>query len=382
MKNINLICLFYIFIFITSCNSSHTKSLYDLQKSDEYIDFILDENTKNFIQTLCLYKDKTQKEYLTFKNSIRNEILFYDMNSHELAFKIEPHVEGSNGVGFFIGYYIHNLDSIFIINEDIKEIALINRSSEVIDKLQYDYSKDSIPLRQYYGMTSYYNPVILIDGNIYIGSGCNRWIADEKNPVSIYINIKSKEVNTLPFSYPTLPDALNKAKRNGMEEHYSRSWDGTHFVYSWTLLEDVYITSQDHKKIIKRNIKSKYIPKIGILDDFGNVTLQQMCENPEYGNLLYDEFRDIYYRIAYPKTEIEKGVNPMELLQYGRKNFSIIILDKNFEIIGETLFPDYSYNSRLMFIRHDGLYISSSHPLNPEFSDDLLSFHRFDLVKK
>lgn len=68
-------------------------------------------------------------------------------------------------------------------------------------------------------------------------------------------------------------------------------------------------------------------------------------------------------------------------MQYGRKNFSIIILDRDFNIIGETLFPDYTYNSTLMFIREDGLYISDSHYLNPDFSDDILSFQRFDLVK-
>jgi hypothetical protein len=34
-----------------------------------------------------------------------------------------------------------------------------------------------------------------------------------------------------------------------------------------------------------------------------------------------------------------------------------------------------------MFVREDGLYISSSHFLNPNFSDDILSFQRFDLVR-
>lgn len=52
------------------------------------------------------------------------------------------------------------------------------------------------------------------------------------------------------------------------------------------------------------------------------------------------------------------------------------------KVIGETLFPENTYNSQLMFIRHDGLYISDSHPLNPEYSDDVLSFRRFDLTKK
>jgi hypothetical protein len=118
-----------------------------------------------------------------------------------------------------------------------------------------------------------------------------------------------------------------------------------------------------------------------MLDDYGNLTFIDACENPNYGNLLFDKYRNVYYRIAYPETKIEKGVNGLELLQYGRKRFSIIILDKDFNIIGETLFPDYTYNSTVMFIREDGLYISDSHYLNPDYNDDVLSFRKFNLVE-
>ena len=40
----------------------------------------------------------------------------------------------------------------------------------------------------------------------------------------------------------------------------------------------------------------------------------------------------------------------MELWDFGRKIFSIIILDKTFNIIGETVFPEYTYNPNLMYI--------------------------------
>lgn len=137
----------------------------------------------------------------------------------------------------------------------------------------------------------------------------------------------------------------------------------------------------DHSSIKKIKIKSEYINKVKLLDDYGNLTPEDACSNPNYGNLIYDKYRNVYYRIAYPKTEIEKGVRGLELRSYGRKLFSIIILDKNFNIIGETLFPKYTYNSNLVFIHKDGLYISDSHYLNPEFSDDVLSFKCFKLTK-
>ena len=56
-------------------------------------------------------------------------------------------------------------------------------------------------------------------------------------------------------------------------------------------------------------------------------------------------------------------------------------MDDKFNILGETEFPDYTYNPRLIFIRKEGLYISNSHYLNPNYSDDILGFTKFKLIK-
>ena len=197
--------------------------------------------------------------------------------------------------------------------------------------------------------------------------------------------MKTKKVDYLPFNYPQMQKTINKMKSFGLEDQFSRDFDGSHFIYSFYFDEDIFITSIDHKEIQRKKIKSKYIKEVHLLDDFGNSTIQEACENPNYGNMIYDPYRSVYYRIAYPKTEINRKLEMQEaitLIDYGRKNFSIIILDKNFNIIGETLFPDYTYNSGILFIREDGLYISSSHPMNPQYDDDYLNFQRFDLAKK
>lgn len=65
----------------------------------------------------------------------------------------------------------------------------------------------------------------------------------------------------------------------------------------------------------------------------------------------------------------------------GRKRFSIIIMDNDFNIIGETLFPDYSYHSKSMFVEEEGLYIRSNHFKSPDFDEDKLMFTCFKLLK-
>lgn len=368
-------------ILIVSCNDkgTHKKNEVELKEYKTPISFPLDENTKSSTWSLFLYIDPNGKEYLTFQNQWQNEILFYDLNSQELEFKIKPQYEGNNGVGSMIGYYIKNMDSIFLTVSGLQEIVIIDKNAVVKGKMQYEKTINDLFLKEFYSQMNH--PIILIDNKMYIMPGCNRWA--EKNPVCATIDLTNYTVEALlGLSYPSFPGADNKAKRAGIEEDVSRCYDGENFIYSFHFDESIYIVSPDHKTINRKPVKSNYINKVKYLDDYGNLTFEDGCKNPNYGNLLYDEYRNVYYRIAYPETKIEKGIRGMELLQYGRKNFSIIILDKDFTIIGETMFPDYTYNSNIMFIREDGLYISSSHFMNPEYSDDVLSFQRFDLVKK
>jgi hypothetical protein len=103
-------------------------NIYTLKKSESQLSFSLDNNTKSDILALFLYKDENKTEYLTFQNPEQNEILFYNMDSKLLEFKVKPPYEGNNGVGTFLGYYVHNLDSIFLTCAYIEEIVLTQLS--------------------------------------------------------------------------------------------------------------------------------------------------------------------------------------------------------------------------------------------------------------
>lgn len=379
MKIKNVIYILFSMGLLLSCDSKkNLGNSVTLKKADSDMSFALDDYTKTFIKALFLYEDKDGKEYLTFQNPDQNHILFYNTENCQLEFKVIPEAAGGDGVGFFFGYHIHNLDSIFLTSGDVEEISMINKNAEVITKIQYDKTADNLPLARAGSISLLYKPIVIIDNKMYIVSGCSRW--SKKNCVSAVIDLNNRSLSSLPFLYPTFKGADNKAKRAGVENEMSRCWDGNKFVYSFYYDEDVYVASLDHKEISRVKIKSKYIDRVKLLDDYGNLTLTDICENPNYGNLLYDKYRNVYYRIAFPATEVEKNVNALDLLQHGRKVFSIIILDKDLQVIGETLFPANTYNSALMFIRKDGLYISDTHFLNPGYSDDVLSFKRFDLV--
>lgn len=368
------ICLF-------SCHQE-TDQECQLKANDKKLVFELDSHTKSNPRTLFLYKDKEGKEYLTFQNDFENEIHFYDLKTQKWMFKVTPELDGANGVGKFFGYRIIDLENILLTNSDVEEIAVVDSANRLKEQLVYDKTSEGTPLKRSFSTTLFHRPIQVIGDKIYSTSRCNR--KAKINPVSITIDMKTKEINYLPFFYPKLPIEMTRAKLWGAEDNFSREFDGKRFIYSFYFDEDIYVTSIDHKNVERKKVKSKYIDKLHMLDDFGQHTMLDKCENEEYGALIYDPYRNVYYRIVHPKVEIEKKLKRqevIELIDYGRKNFSIIIMDENFNVIGETLFPDYTYNCNVMFVHKDGLYISASHAFNENYTDDNLIFQCFELVK-
>lgn len=379
MKHIIPIIFTSLLLFACSGGDKNKRTI--LIKSDKVLSFTIDDNTKTKITVLFPYTGSDGKEYLTFQNSGKNEIQIYDMRTEELAFKLEPEVNGENGIGFLRGYTIKNRDSIFVSTQGKAEISLIDYRGKVKNRYRYDKTEDG-HLLHYGAINSFrYKPIIFHENKMYILPTGNRWGAT--NPVSSVIDLETKTVHALQgFQYPSMPKTDNRAKMLGKEADFSRCFNGKQFVYSFSFREDIFVTDINHDSVKSINVKSKYINQISERDDYGNLTFKDMVAESNYGNLFYDTYRKVYYRVAYPGAELEKGINGLDLLEYGHRNFSIIILNEDFEIIGETLFPDYTYNSRLMFVREDGLYISTSHFMNPNYSDDILSFQRVDLSRE
>lgn len=373
MKKHHLLLFFFLLLSI-ACSTDKKYGACELKETDETLSFPIDSDTKNNFNIYSVYKDKDGKEYLTFQNFENNTIHFYDLKQQKPAFRITPPQEGSNGVGRTFGYYIQNLDSIYLFSFYEKEFHLINKECTLLDKQSYPEQKSTC------FMATASHPPVRLGRTLYTCIEPNRLI--EHDPVSFTIDMDTKEGKALhSFDYPDYPGSEVKLKRYGMEANYSRCYDGQRFIYSFHYDENIYVATPEHDSIRKIPVKSKYFDKVQLPDEL-TASPEDFCVNAWYNDLLYDPYREVYYRIAYPPSTLDKGVRSMELLQFGRKNFSIIILDKEFRILGETLFPDNTYNPKIMLVRPEGLYISDSHYLNPRFSDDILSFRKFELVEK
>ena len=338
----------------------------------------MDEETKYNLNYLYFFEEDSI-EYLSFLNYSLNQILFYDFKTSKFLFKIALKKEGPHGIGVASGFFIKDLDNIYISSYNYPGLIKIDINGNIIQKIIYGKTNDGYQILPSYAPSSYpsLEPVVL-DGNIFICQKASPQFNEiHKTPLTVSIDTVSKKSFSYPFKFDIFKQNDNKNKINSTL--FSRIYNDSSFIYSPFTDEFIYITSIDHSKIKKIKIKSKYIDDPS--KEQTKIPQKGAKENLElarYGNLIYDKYRDVYYRFAYHKTTLDEKTNWVGRAVYGRKKFSIIILNSDFQIVGETLFPEEIYNSYVAFIHKDGLYLCKDYQMNFEQSED---FATFELLK-
>lgn len=383
MKNLSwlllLICLY-------SCSSPQKDSCVLVPSSDSLV-FELNPQTSMFIKKLSLYTDENGREFLTFQNNVEPEILWYDLASQKYVKTIKLEKEGNNGVGVFCGYQIYSENEIYIPEMMQTVIDVVNTRGEIIRKIKYEKTSSGKPTIPFISASFPYTPIYIINKKLYIPQTPNRAINNflTNSPVTLILDTINNSVSEFEVRFPqVISEEAMRGNTLGIEIDYSMCYNGKEFVYSFLLDEYISIVSLEGKILNKVKAKSRYLEKV--YDEMKSPAdiseqVELLCSIPMYGNLIYDEYRKLYYRFVYPETELGND-NFMDIWQLGRSKFSVMILDEKFNVLGETLLPENTYASNLFFIREDGLYISTSFVKNPNYNDDKLCFRRFDIIRK
>ncbi|HHH49992.1 MAG TPA: DUF4221 domain-containing protein [Saprospiraceae bacterium] len=154
----------------------------------------------------------------------------------------------------------------------------------------------------------------------------------------------------------------------------SSAGDGSQLAFSLPCDHHIYFT-KDGNNLDRKIAKSKYI------DEFvpkGGNPYEYFAENPFYGSLYFDPYRNLFFRIVkHPyKKAAELGIN--HCYDYPPA-FSIQILDNEFNLLGEQKINGLKYSMYVLFIHPDGIYISSSNPKNDNTKEDKLDFQLFEI---
>ncbi len=378
-----LLLLFVMVSLFVSCNRDKTKSLdlYELKSTENIKSFELDSDVRYNAFYLYTFHDKQGKEYLSFLNYRTNQLLFYDFNSSHFLFKVELNSEGPNGVTQVSGYYIKDFDNIYVSSYAYNGLIKVDTVGNIVQKIPYEKTASGYQVLPSYTPSShpYITPIILGDKIYITQQAVPRFHSIEDTPLSVLIDTTQQMCKELPLTYDILTE--KEIAANCMQ--FSRIYDGNSFIYSFYPSENILQASVDHTNIRKIAVKSRYISSATEEQKENEQGPRLNLELARYGDLIYDPYRNVYYRFAYPRTSLDRNMNWWGKAVYGRSKFSVIILDKDFNIIGETLFPEGIYNSYVFFVHEDGLYISRDYQIGSgEQSDDYMTFELFKLTKK
>lgn len=378
----HLILPLLLFCLLSSCKreKGEPQDNYTLEATENIKSFPLDSDVKYDASYLYTFEENG-KRYLSFLNYRTTQLLFYDFDTAKFLFKVTLDKEGSNGVVMPTGYYIKDFNNMYISSSAYFGLIKVDTTGTIVQKIAYGKTDTGYKILPSYNPSSRpYLPPIFIGNKVYITQkNLERFCPAEKTPLSVAIDTVQKKYTSLPLTYSILTEKQLESNVSS----FSRTYDGKNFIYSFYVDEDILVTSIDHAEVKRIKAKSKYINTPDEKLDFESESAPiKVLTLARYGDLIYDPYREVYYRFAYHKTELENNVNWWGKIVYGRKKFSVIILDKDFQIIGETLFPEAIYNSCVFFVEKEGLYISRDYQINYDQSEDFMTFELFKLVEK
>ena len=385
---LTLLSAYSIILFSCQNPSKKSNATYDISLIEaKKIVLPVDENTYYLSKSMFQFEENG-KEYLQFGNfeKKQHEILIYDIESQSLHKRIPLEKEGPKGVPAIYGC-IPYFDSktILVSQHNVGRISIIDGEGNVVRKYNMRQSEDGnkFLVDGRFGISFFYTPSFTRDSIVYFKNGFfiqrmnrNVW---KTIPMFNSLNLKNGRIGTSSIHYPDIfEDDVKVPAGGGYVFTYDYNYKQERLACSLTGYDSIMVTD-DLKQVRWYNGKSRYLESVRprVYDANDSNWLNESKGGIKYHNIMYDKFRDVYYRIA--EFPYEFNANESAFDDPNGREFSIIIFDKDFNIIGETKFPGNKYLYKMSFVGRDGLYISENNEANPEFDEDKLVFACFKL---
>ena len=361
--SITLLLEFIALIFISSCSPKKAGELPELSyKLTHAFRLVVEDHS---LRTWSLQTKVIEDEEFLFFGDVQSKdnIKVYNMDTQKWGDPIKFEKEGPDGIGKMNGFYIHSLDSIFIVNSFGWQVHLMNGKQ----KLTTYKTKEGIPaLNQITPFTTNNALKGIINGKlIFYGFPEVPYLElDYHNKVKVAqsIDVKTGE-NKLGIGYPT--------------EYHNHFWPGVIIIMneqvvskdliymSFPLSDSVYVYNSSFIGLKALNVSSVNKMKTFNFDGKpmdqinGDPAYREIVAKGAYGDLLIDEKRDFLYRtILYSESDESSFSSVSEYRKSGEVNLLIYDLAHE-KLLGEIDFEKEELDrAPMMFIGEKGLYLS------------------------
>lgn len=368
---------FYVALLLCySCDSSTRKETKEIQMTSKgKISLLIDETTPDF--SMGLQYVEAEKELIFNINWATNSLQMYDLEDGNLIKSIPFEKEGDQGVGELMAFHVHTLDSIFLFPFRGSYFSLTDTSGNVKYKFRYDAPENHTAA--FVHNISFITPPF-ISGNEAIFKTRPTIVSNyfemtddmlAGSSLGFRLNLETMETELLPHYYPKgyLEAGFKRfeSSRAQSEDKLVYSFFGDHHLYWSEGLNAPLQVVEGKSKFLSEKLPLLPVDRTPIQSQ------KYSFASSRYDNLLYDPYREVFYRFAYPDLDVETE-EEVRALRNNPGEFVIMVFDKDLQLLGENIFGGSKYLPLNAFVGKNGLYMSLNNPDNSNNEEDRMAF--------
>ncbi|OEK04334.1 hypothetical protein [Roseivirga misakiensis] len=343
--------------------------------------FLIDSLTL-FSSRYINYGEFEGQETLAILNSDANRLQVYSEATGELIWALDYYTSGENSIGIkgAYGFYIENKESIYLFDGWKGVLSRVNSQGVILNR--YDFAPNGVNTGYAFPVVSTLSPIHYSSNHFTLyGIIPGIWRKMRlQNEVMLSYDIEN---DTLRYSLqrPKLNTEFNwgDGLMNFVYYDFIDSLD--QFIVSFANSENLMLI--DNNGIVQKELQTESIffdSVEPLMSDYNRIPDPELTEKyffsePRYWGVIHDPYRGVTYRVTqYPfdKALFKDGMRKMKS--------SIIILDRNFQKIGEQDIDPDEYDLKMMYVNKDGLNIASKKKF--KVNEEVLTFDIFDFYDK
>ncbi|SIS85422.1 DUF4221 family protein [Belliella pelovolcani] len=321
-----------------------------------------------------------EEELLLVMNKVNFSFDFYDLESGEKVKRTAIQKDEKYPIPALYGFWYHNADSIFLFRQMLLNgITLINGDGEIVTQYSPQKIDRSSPQAMMKSMVNHYsrstNPTIYESGKLYfsdmsLNGFLNSAETMEEFKPAVVVDVENNDVQVI--DHVRVPDYY-KGKTWPMDMgNYSRIKQNNQWVYAWAGMDSILVFDENMHLIKSVNAKSEFAKPLKFTSGSNlpkDIQIQERVSQTTYSYIFYDPYRELYYRFVNIGRDMDES-DSEDQFPHLKNDFSIIVLDKDFNILTEKRFLGKIHYPYKSFVGEKGLYLSRTNPFYDGLNED------------
>lgn len=316
-------------------------------------------------------RDDSSRQNLLFAlNQQQKNIAVFDLKGKGLLKTIPLEALGEHPA--VNSFFVHNLDSIFVNTRYSNKVVLMDISG--VPQNSFDIELKDERGDQVIVTSDHHARIFYQDGALFLRWLPSRIIRQQQDfPEQIYVKITADTQMMLAQSPEHL--ALQNGYYRNLNNLLGNQTLGLtalnvhqKLIYTSFFEPQIYAFESVDSIVDIHHLPSKFIdsiPQDAPLEDAEEATTNLA----HYGSFFYDSFRDLYYRIALPKTAEEDAA------QY----FYLMVISSDWRILNEIPLDAQYYHPQVLIPTPDGILLAKKPFLDANFWQGNIRY--FELLK-